>query len=106
MKEAFAVPTIAADPEAEELGSEPVSLWLGQATALKKTLGVWKAIQERDAKGLGMIRHRLCSWEPRFDDFLQPISGERSPASGDPLALAKVYLAQAINCQRVRLFCY
>ena len=82
-------------------------MWLEQATALKKTLGLWTAIQERDANGLRMMirgpQPDMLDWGPLYGDFLSPIRGQQGRAPKDPLTLAKVYLARAIN-QRLHPF--
>jgi hypothetical protein len=83
---------------------EPVSLWLEEASALNKLMDMWRAIQANNVKALGQgispdgrgLTESLNYRSP-FNDAREHVSGLKDRAPRDLLALAKEYLARALN---------
>jgi hypothetical protein len=106
--EAIAAEQRATDSLPRQWPREPVSLWLEEASTLKKLFDLWGAIQQRNVKAgqvqlapsvLRNLLNQYDSYHPPFDDVREHIRGLPGRArKGDPLELAKVYLAEAINC--------
>ena len=83
---------------------EPVGPWLEEASAMNELMGVWRTIEDKDVKALG--RGVCPDWRELTETIksVSPLSDARGHVDGlknreprDVLALAKEYLAQALN---------